>query len=176
MTNASPKPLWLTQEFLKSILDYDPNTGVMIWRYRSDYPPAWNAKYANKQAGCPGTKSVGLNIYKYNYRIHRIIWLWMTGIWPEYDIDHINRNPLDNRWENLREATFSQNQMNRGRQSNNTSGYTGVVYSKVTKRWLARIKINGKSKHLGCFKTAELANKCRLNAEKVYFGEFASND
>ena len=87
-------------------------------------------------------------------------------------IDHINRNGLDNRLCNLRFATFSQNNMNKGVQKNNTSGYTGVEWRKNEGKWRARIKINYKSYELGYYSKLSDAVKARKEAEIKLFGEF----
>lgn len=91
-------------------------------------------------------------------------------------VDHINRNPLDNRKCNLRICTQQQNSMNRNVQSNNTSGITGVSWNKRTNKWLVRIKLNGKTKCLGYFKNLEEAKKVREQAEIEYFGEYRNNE
>jgi hypothetical protein len=89
-----------------------------------------------------------------------------------YTVDHINRDGLDNRVSNLRFATFSQNNMNKGVQKNNSSGYTGVEWHKKSQKWRARIKINRKSIALGEYKKLTDAVKARKEAEIKYFGEF----
>lgn len=87
--------------------------------------------------------------------------------------DHKNRNPLDNRKDNLRKATQSQNMMNRDKLKNNTSGITGVGWHKKSNKWQARISINGIQKTIGMFANKEDAIKARLKAEAQHYGEFA---
>lgn len=87
--------------------------------------------------------------------------------------DHIDRDELNNLENNLRPATASENSQNRGVQSNNTSGVTGVGWDKKSKKWIARIKLHGQSIYLGSFINKYDAIVARLNAEKEYFGEFA---
>lgn len=89
------------------------------------------------------------------------------------DIDHIDRNPMNNRRSNLREATRSQQGMNRKKQNNNTSGFIGVYWNKREGKWMAALKINGKSKHLGYFSNKHDALIARLKAELKFFGNFA---
>ena len=91
-------------------------------------------------------------------------------------VDHINRDRLDNRRENLRICTIQQNSMNKSVQCNNISGTQGVCWCKDNKIWLAYIGINGKRIHLGCFKTKKEAVEARRLAEIEYFGEFAPNN
>jgi hypothetical protein len=88
-------------------------------------------------------------------------------------IDHKNVNPLDNRRENLRVCTTQQNQCNKNKQSNNTSGFKGVSFHKRDQKFQAHIKINGKKKHLGYFVTAEAAHDAYKRAAIQHNGEFA---
>lgn len=91
-------------------------------------------------------------------------------------VDHINRNPLDNRKCNLRICTQQQNQTNHGVSSNNTSGTTGVYWSKAKNKWNVRIQVNYKQIHLGYFDTLEEAIEVRKKAEIEYFGEYRNID
>lgn len=171
----------ITPEYIKTILDYNPDTGIFIWKENPTYPPEWNTKYANKRAGCARPIGNGvlyrfIGIRKKQYFEQVLAWAYMTGAWPVLTIDHKNKDQLDNKWDNLRLATRSQNQMNRGLQSNNTSGYKGVVWHKIIKKWVARIKIDNKTKHLGCFTSPEEAFVAYCEAAKVLHGEFASLD
>ena len=87
-------------------------------------------------------------------------------------IDHINRNRLDNRKENLRKCTQQENLRNVSLSTRNKSGFLGV-YLNQNKKWVAQIKINKKMKYLGSFDNIEDAVITRLKAEKEYYGEFA---
>ena len=87
--------------------------------------------------------------------------------------DHINGDTLDNRCENLRNATSTQNQINRGKRSDNSSGYKGVSPVRGTNKWKAQIQINKKKICLGLFDDIEDARQVRDDAEKNMFGEFA---
>lgn len=89
-------------------------------------------------------------------------------------VDHINRNKLDNRKNNLRYVNSQQNAMNKSKQSNNTSGVTGVFYCKNRKKWVSQITINKKS-YIKRFDTKEEAIKFRKECEKIYFKEYARN-
>lgn len=91
-------------------------------------------------------------------------------------IDHINGNRLDNRRSNLRIATHSENQRNRGKQNNNTSGFKGVVFLKSDqrrKKWAAQIKANGKQIRIGYYHTAEEASQAYTEASNKHYGEFS---
>lgn len=87
--------------------------------------------------------------------------------------DHINRNPLDNRKENFRPASPTENAQNRSKRKDNSSGITGVGWYKQTCKWLAHIRVNKKLINLGYFKDKNEAIVARLKAERQYFGEFA---
>lgn len=92
-----------------------------------------------------------------------------------FHVDHRNHDTLDNRRSNLRIATPSQNNMNRLKQSNNTSGYPGISWYKAGNKWEAYIRINGKKRRLGYFPKDqyELAVAARKEAETKIFGEWA---
>lgn len=88
-------------------------------------------------------------------------------------IDHINHDTLDNRKCNLRKCTTSQNNINKGKISKNTSGYTGVTYRKDRKKWVSRITIDKKTYYLGNYSTIEEAVDARKKAENKYFKEWS---
>lgn len=90
-------------------------------------------------------------------------------------VDHINRNPLDNRRHNLRLCTTQENNRNKRMLNENTSGVTGVYYSKRDKKWIAQIKINNKGIHLGAHEDLEYAKAIRLKAEQIAFKDFSPN-
>ena len=111
----------ITQQYLKEILHYNPDTGVFMWkeakRGRNRFKPAGTYD-------CNGYLIIKID-YK-RYRACRLAWVYMTGKEPEKLIDHINRNVADDRWSNLREATHNQNQQNKSIAKNNTSGHKGI--------------------------------------------------
>lgn len=88
------------------------------------------------------------------------------------DVDHIDGNGLNNTRENLRIATRTQNNANRGAPHNNTTGYKGVSYDKARGKYLAKITVNKKQIQLGRHATAELAYAAYLEASKRLFGDF----
>ncbi len=114
------------------------------------------------------------------YVIHKIsdnkvIWMHrlISGADDRFEVDHKNRSRHDNRNENLRIATRSNNGMNSLEQSNNTSGFRGVVWHRASNKWMARIKLNQEEIYLGTYNNFEDAVKVRLDAEARYFGDFA---
>lgn len=110
---------------------------------------------------------VQISIYGRRVLAHRVIWKMVTGKDPVNEIDHINGNPFDNRWENLRDVSTKDNCRNRKRPSNNTSGCTGVYWLKKIKKWQARITINDKTKSLGNYSNKHDAIAVRKAAEKT---------
>jgi hypothetical protein len=108
------------------------------------HPNRWWVNHRNYVKG-----SVQVNGRRQYVRLHRLI----LGVEDGVLVDHINRNPLDNRRSNLRIASPSLNGLNRGIQRNNTSGYRGVKLHKPSGRWIARIQIDGKFRYLGRFAT-----------------------
>lgn len=101
--------------------------------------------------------------------MHRVINNTPKGM----ETDHINGNTLDNQCSNLRTVTHSQNMINRKKQSNNTTGITGVYYNEKTNRWRSQIWVNGKKKELGVYLSKEKAQQARSDAEKELHGVFA---
>ena len=87
--------------------------------------------------------------------------------------DHIDRNPFNNRKVNLRPATIQENNRNRSLSKRNTSGYIGVRWLERLHKWIADIRIDKKTKHIGVYLNKEDAIRARLNAENKYFGNFA---
>lgn len=157
------------QLYLKSILHYDPDTGIFTWLAAlSDRIRVGNHAGYRRPDGY-----LLIRINKQTYRAHRLAWMYVHGRWPTNQIDHINCDPRDNRIVNLREATQSQNNMNVGARRTNTSGYKGVSWHKAHNKWRAVIQVNGKHKHLGLFATAEEAAAVHDATAKAIYGEFA---
>jgi hypothetical protein len=102
---------------------------------------------------------------------YRLIWALVHGVYPEHEIDHINCDPSDDRPENLRMATSSQQKWNRRITSRNKAGAKGVI--PFGEKYLAQICMNGKSTHLGVFDTLGDASAAYFDAAKRIAGEFA---
>jgi hypothetical protein len=139
----------LTAERVRELLDYNPDTGIFRWRIR----PAVNVKPGDV-AGSPGNRGyIKIQINKKVYAAHRLAWLYVYGANPLECIDHINRDKLDNRIANLREATVSENSINRVYNSRHLPGTT-----LRRGEWVAQIKILGRKICLGTFETEALAH------------------
>ncbi len=146
--------LEMTQEQLKEILDYDPLTGVFIWKV----PRKKGAIRSGTIAGClEGRGYVAIKIFRKQWKAHRLAWLYMTGEHPIGEIDHINGVRTNNAWSNLRQASHKQNGENIKLRNDNTSGFRGVCFDKRRGRWMAKVEHYKKQYNLGYFDTAELA-------------------
>lgn len=114
-----------------------------------------------------------INVLSFPHLAHRLAFVLMTGAWPEFDIDHINGNRMDNRWINLRPASRSQNHMNRCVGTANKSGHKGVSFCRQTGLWRATITVKRKQTSLGRHLTLEAASAAYANAVAEHHGEFA---
>jgi len=117
-----------------------------------------------------------IHILGERFRASRLAWLYMTGQWPQHEVDHINGNRADDSWANLREADSSQQKMNTSIRSDNTSGVKGVYWNKRIGKWHARIKAYGVCTHLGYFENFDDAMSARKSAALKIHGEFAKLD
>lgn len=166
----------ITQSELKFIINYDHESGEFTWRNPHKQGPAKVGAKAGtiKWCGSIGSKRPYLYIHfgRKWYRAHRLAWLYMTGEWPDDQIDHINTDTLDNRFCNLRQATQRQNNYNQNINSKNTSGVKGVSWGKTRNLWMARTKIDGKAVNLGRFSTIEAAEKKVREAREKWHKEF----
>ena len=142
----------LTAARLREVMDYDPSTGIFTRRV------ARGPFRAGQRAGTMSKKGyVSICIDGKIYKAHRLAILYVTGKWPNGDVDHRNRQKSDNREENLREATRQQNTQNLDVRVNNTSGCPGVGWHKAAGKWAARIGVANRRIHLGVFDTIEAA-------------------
>lgn len=156
----------ITQKELKKLVYYNKKTGELIWKkIGRKYCRQYEGKVVGSisKGGYMETKIKGKN-----YKVHRLIWLYVYGEFPKLVIDHINNIKTDNRIKNLRDVDESTNARNRGLKSNNTSGYRGVNKDNRN-HWIARITHNFKRIYLGYFKYKKDAIKARREAEKKYW-------
>lgn len=155
----------ISQQRLLELLDYDLETGAFTRKVST------GGRYGatvGAEAGCLNDSGYLLiSLQSLQYRAHRLAWLYVTGAWPKFEIDHINGIRSDNRWENLRDVSGSVNLQNkRQAQSNSKTGLLGASWNTRDERFVSRIKVNGKYRSLGGFDSAELAHAAYLAAKR----------
>ena len=156
----------LTQDLLNELFEYDSLTGDFFWK-RKRTP--MSRVVVGSAAGYINVKGYFLvEISGKGYYVHRLIWMMVTGELPEYEIDHINGNPKDNRLINLRSVSRQENQQNKKMYATNTSGAVGVCWDKRESKWLVRIGVNNQSAHIGYFEDWFEAVCARKSAEHKY--------
>tara|TARA_R110002096_G_scaffold163951_3_gene331550 strand:+ start:1055 stop:1537 length:483 start_codon:yes stop_codon:yes gene_type:complete len=158
----------ITQEKLQELFDYKDGS-----LYRK-VTVSNNAKVGDKAGSIKDKGYTYIRLEGKDYLLHRLIYLHQLGVLPEY-IDHIDTNKSNNRINNLRSCTLSENKMNTPCQPNNKSGTRGVHFCNRSKTWIAKIKLKGKSKYIMASKSKKDAIKARTAAEKYYFGDFMYN-
>ncbi len=146
----------ITQEMIKELLIYNPDTGIFLWKIAS--------VGRIKMLGVAGSKHnqgyIVITIKGKAYLAHRLAWLYVYGEIPREQLDHINNIRSDNRIANLRVATHIQNQGNQIKPHHeNKTGFLGVSFDKRRNKYVAYISINGRNKKLGRFDTPEEAHK-----------------
>ena len=150
----------LTQERLKELFHYDPDTGVFVRKVQTCNRVRQNGKAGSLHSSGYLTIRIGSK----NYYAHRLAWFYTYGEWPN-QVDHINHNRADNRLCNLRSVTDAENRKNQTLRIDNKSGICGVAWDKHYKKWKAHIRANGKAKTLGYFDNLFDAVCIRKSAE-----------
>lgn len=156
------------------LFSYNPVTGQLFWNNRPEMPAHWNTRWAGKEI--KGENEFGyyrVSINGKSYRAHILIWVILHGVWPVLHIDHKDGDPKNNKPDNLRLATYAQNNANQGLKSSNTTGFKGVVFLPSSKKFRATIKVNAQRIHLGVFNSAEEAHAAYVAAANKYHKEFA---
>jgi hypothetical protein len=157
----------ITAERVRELLSYDPSSGEFAWKVSR------GTARAGRIAGA--LDSHGYRQISIDSRLrlaHRLAWLYVHGVWPEREIDHINGGYDDNRLCNLRLATRNQNQANRPVRRDNLSRLK-AVHEYRPGHWRARITVNGKRRHIGVFATPDDAHRAYAETAAKDFGTFA---
>ena len=167
---------------VRQLLRYDPETGKLYWKRRPEWlvrsdrqstrqriTRNWNALHVGVEAFTTvcrrrGGHLVG-TISCVHFYAHRVIWAMVHGEWPVGEIDHINGNPVDNRIENLRIVTSSENSQNARIYRNNKTGHHGIWWDKKRQSYQVYITVNQKRKVLGRYKSLDAAISVRKQAE-----------
>jgi len=155
----------LTQEKLKEYLSYNQDDGSFTWKKHRGRLAPLGSKAGHIR---PKDGYIQIKLFGKLYLAHRLVWLYMTGKMPNDKIDHINHIRGDNRWDNIRESSQTENNRNASKRDDNTSGYTGVYWHKRDKRWFATINVDKKQVSLGYHIKKVDAIQARLNAEIRY--------
>lgn len=149
---------------LRELLLLDAESGTLIWKKRSSLhfkgsatrtaahtAANWNSRNAETPALCCVDAFGHLygRIFNKCIYAHRAVYALTHGGWPEYEVDHINGNPSDNRPTNLRDVEHQVNQRNMKLSKASTTGVTGVTFNRRRQKWMAHITINGAYQHLG---------------------------
>jgi len=165
---------------MKRLFRYDVKSGHLYWRSRSvsmfkdvgngslANQLTWNKRWAGKRAGTINNGYYRVTCEFGSFAVHRIIWAIMYGQWPSGEIDHINHNRSDNRISNLRQVSPKENRQNSSMYSSNISGVFGVHKHSQNDNWVAQIRTNGKTKHIGSFTCLTAARVARKLAEIKY--------
>lgn len=149
----------ITAELVRQLLNYDPMTGQITRRIDGSV-----ATHAHPRG------YLSLNVKRRAWLAHRLVWLYMTGRWPEHQIDHINGVRTDNRWANLRDVTATVNYQNQriARSNNRSCGLLGVTWDKSRGKWKASIRTETGDVYLGRFDDAETAHQAYLAAKRRF--------
>lgn len=157
----------LTAERLRELIAYNPATGEFRWLKKSS--PLSRVAAGSLAGSIKGGGYREIEIDGVAYQAHRLACLYVTGEWPDNEIDHRDLNRSNNAWRNLRPATTSQNHANKRPRG---KGPKGVA--RQGNRFVARIRPpGGRNLHLGCFATQDEAAAAYRGAAKVVYGEFA---
>jgi hypothetical protein len=171
-----PKAFKFSLEYLKEALTYDPKTGQFTWNKRPlghfrslKSMNSCNTRWAGKRADSTTSDYATIFLCGETWQAHRVAVFYFTGIPPVNEIDHINRNKKDNRFENLRECDRFTNLANCGLSVKNKSGSKGVHWNPDCRKWSAKLKFKNKLYYLGVFEKLEDAIEARTKAETIYY-------
>ena len=159
------KPI-LTQARLKELLHYNPDTGVFTRLVTTNNRRASKGSFAGLKPSTNGYCRIAID--KTDYFAHRLVMMYMEGVMPELEVDHINHIKHDNRFANLRHASNAENKKNLPISTRNTSGISGVSFDSPRNQWMVRISIAGVTRNIGRFYDFFEACCVRKSAEIKY--------
>jgi hypothetical protein len=171
MTNQKIMPPF---DLLHEYIDYNPNTGIGTWKKQISR----NLQIGKEVGSITPNNYRSLHFFGQRYMAHRVFWFMHYGEDPFLkQIDHIDRNSLNNKIENLRLVEAWQNHHNKNQTLTNQtkSNVTGVNFHKNKNIWIANLSVNKKRYYLGCFKNIEDAIKARKEAEIKYLSNIYNN-
>lgn len=162
---ASNKRGELTQAVLKSFLEYDALTGVFT---RVAVAHSSHAKVGDVAGSVDSHGYLRIYVDGRQYKAHRLAWMYLYGSWPLGEIDHIDHDKQNNAASNLRDVPRSVNQQNRASSTSSTSGLLGVISTPSGRRYVARIRVSGLSKHLGVYRSSRAAHLAYVAAKRLH--------
>ena len=154
----------LAQKELKELLHYNPETGLFTRKVSLSN----RVKIGDIAGSINSSGYIAIRVRGNPLSAHRLAWLYVHGVWPENEIDHINQNRADNRLINLREVTGKENHKNMSLYKANTSGVCGVNWNRKYSKWHSRINVDGKSVWLGQYDDKFEAICSRMSAKNKY--------
>lgn len=158
-------------EKLEALRLFEYRNGKLYCKEKSN-PKSNKVKIGQEVGSLTASEYLRTKIHYKEHYVHKIIFLMHYGYTPQI-VDHIDGNTLNNKIENLRAANLSQNQHNRGKSKNNTSGFKNVSWCKRTKKWQVIIGLRNKSYAFGRFNDLELADLVAQEARDKLHGGFS---
>jgi hypothetical protein len=175
-----------TIEQLRSLLICNADTGRLVWKHRTPdmftgknaerYCKTWNTRYAGRDAGhVPNSGYRTVIIYDRHYRGSHVVWALVYGEWPKQQLDHRHGVDKGDGIENLRLSTQTENMQNQRKRSNNKSGFKGVSWDSINRKWVVRIRVphGGKFENLGRFNDPAKGHQAYRQRAVELYGEFA---
>lgn len=159
----------VTTDRLRQLFDYCNETGALKRKVSIS-----RSSKVGEAIGCKHPAGyVHASVDRKVYPLHHLVWIWHGKTHTKF-LDHIDRNPSNNRIENLRAVTHAQNMWNKSVQKNNSTGASGVSWHKTKGKYQVRIGANGSRIHLGYFDDFDLAELVSIEARAKYHGAFAA--
>jgi hypothetical protein len=158
----------LTQLQVFDLFDY--KDGVLFWKTT----PSRKIPIGSKAGTITAKGYIRIKINGRLYYAHRLVYLLETGTYPK-QLDHVNGDKSDNRIKNLRECDVSQNNLNRKKPRNNSSGIKGISWHAISKKWMVSLQIAGEQKYFGLYKDIDQAKSVIEAMRHKYHGDFTNH-
>lgn len=149
---------------LKIALEYNPDSGDFVWKSRLSN----RIKIGSIAGSVISNGYMSIRLYGKKYLAHRLAVFYMSGKWPDGDVDHINHIRTDNSYRNLRVSTRKENCRNQMLCDRNKSGFVGVSWNKNAQKWISQIRVNYEVIYLGIFSDKKDAIDARRLANIRY--------
>jgi len=156
--------LSLTYRRMREVVRYDRRSGLFYWKVSTG-----KVKRGEIAGHTDSSGYTKISIDGVKYFAHRLAWFYCFKVWPQKNIDHIDRCRSNNQIKNLRDVGQSLNGLNGSLRRNNSSGHTGVSYDPRRGTWVAYINKDGKKTHLGAYDSPKIAAQAREAAITAFF-------